>query len=333
MTPFVSVIIPIFNSEKWLERCIDSALKQTLVEIEIILVNDGSTDGSGALCDRYSQGDERVKTYHKPNGGVSAARQFGLEHATGDFIIYLDSDDFVEPTMYEELYRTALRDSSDIVTCDWISIEGENQYLDKYRIRKWSANTLAKALIYDHPTYLPIVLIRRSLFQRFNIAFPSNRVSYGEDTLVLIELLTRSIEEGDPVKVSYVSKHMYYYDKTANCSSLMKLSPAKMNLSQLRVFEYLQNNLNMKRFGREFYSRLSSYSFSAIWNDIYPFEDYLKLYTPHREGIKKYARKNAKRNLSLIALAGNYDRARRLLWLAYPYIIEDKINALIRKKL
>ena len=111
--PKVSVVIPVYNMAQYLQRCIDSVIKQTLEEIEIILVNDGSTDSSGRLCDEIARSDDRIKVVHKENAGLGFARNSGIEIATGQYIAFLDSDDYVEPEMYGELYALAARDHAD----------------------------------------------------------------------------------------------------------------------------------------------------------------------------------------------------------------------------
>lgn len=103
-SPKISVIVPVYNSEKYLPKCIDSILSQTYTDFELILVNDGSKDGSGDICDEYAQKDTRVRVFHKENGGVSSARNLGLEEAKGEWIAFVDSDDWVEEGYLKELY-------------------------------------------------------------------------------------------------------------------------------------------------------------------------------------------------------------------------------------
>ena len=98
--PKISVIVPVYNTEKYLHRCVDSILAQTFTDFELLLVNDGSPDKSGEICDEYAQKDTRVRVFHKENGGVSSARNLGLENAQGKWITYVDGDDWIEPTMY-----------------------------------------------------------------------------------------------------------------------------------------------------------------------------------------------------------------------------------------
>lgn len=111
----ISVIIPAYNAEQYLARCLDSLLAQTFTDWEAIVVNDGSRDGTGALLERYAAGDARIRALTKVNGGVSAARNLGLEAATGTFLLFVDSDDFLHPQTMEICHAQALRDSSDLV--------------------------------------------------------------------------------------------------------------------------------------------------------------------------------------------------------------------------
>ena len=117
----VSVIIPIFNTGAFLRRCVESVLGQTLTDIEVILVNDGSTDDSGKICDELAREDSRVIVIHKENEGVSIARNKGIEIAKGEYIGFVDSDDWIEPEMYYSLYNKAKETDSEIVMCDAVT--------------------------------------------------------------------------------------------------------------------------------------------------------------------------------------------------------------------
>lgn len=114
----VSIIIPIFNAEKYLEQCIESAINQTIRDIEIILINDGSTDSSEVICKKYASQDSRIIYYYKENEGLAAARQDGIERASGEYIGFIDSDDWVEPEMYEKMYVAAQSNNADVVLCN-----------------------------------------------------------------------------------------------------------------------------------------------------------------------------------------------------------------------
>ena len=102
--PLVSIIVPVYNIMEYLPRCVESLRNQTYETIEILLVDDGSTDGTGALCDRLAAEDSRIRVFHKENGGSSSARNLGIAQAKGEYLGFVDSDDYVEPDMYERLY-------------------------------------------------------------------------------------------------------------------------------------------------------------------------------------------------------------------------------------
>lgn len=123
--PKVSIIVPVYNAEKYLSECVDSLLSQTIEDIEIILVDDGSTDASPAMCDTYAAQDHRVKVIHKPNGRASSARNAGIRAATGEFIAFVDSDDWISPDMYEKM----LEPNADVCLCDYVRFRGEEQFL------------------------------------------------------------------------------------------------------------------------------------------------------------------------------------------------------------
>lgn len=116
----ISVIVPVYNVEKQLNRCIKSIINQTYKNLEILLVDDGSIDSSGKICDEYSKLDSRIKVIHKINGGLSDARNVGIENATGNFIAFIDSDDFIKNDFYEYLMRLQNRYNADIVECNFI---------------------------------------------------------------------------------------------------------------------------------------------------------------------------------------------------------------------
>ena len=117
MDPIISIIVPIYNVGKYLPKCIESILNQTFKNFELILVNDGSTDNSGVVCDDYEKKDTRIKIIHKSNGGVSSARNAGLYVAKGEYIGFVDPDDYIDKNMYEKLYRLCIDNNSDIAIC------------------------------------------------------------------------------------------------------------------------------------------------------------------------------------------------------------------------
>lgn len=115
--PEISVIVPVYNVEKYLQRCVDSILEQTFENIEILLVDDGSTDGSGAICDQYALKDSRIHVIHKKNGGLSDARNAGMDVSVGNYLSFVDSDDFIAPNMLQTLHDLAVKQQADISIC------------------------------------------------------------------------------------------------------------------------------------------------------------------------------------------------------------------------
>ncbi len=131
-SPLVSVIVPVYNAERYLGECLDSVLRQTYIHLEIILVDDGSPDGSGAICDAYAATNARVRVIHQANAGPSAARNAGLDHAKGTYILFIDADDRPHPTMAERLVARAEESDADLVQCRVFDVDedGENPRLN-----------------------------------------------------------------------------------------------------------------------------------------------------------------------------------------------------------
>lgn len=130
--PKVSVIVPVYQTEKYIRKCLQSLVDQTLCDIEIIVINDGSTDGSQSIIDEYSlHYATLVRSFYKENGGLSAARNFGINHATGDFIGFVDSDDEVSPTMFEDLYKLALKHDAEISFCNLQKVDENGKIIQQ----------------------------------------------------------------------------------------------------------------------------------------------------------------------------------------------------------
>ena len=135
----VSIIVPVYNTEKFLHRCIDSVLAQTYKDFELLLINDGSTDSSGTICDEYAAQDVRVRVFHKENGGVSSARNLGLDNAQGEWITFVDSDDWISKDYLKEL---AMHSDSDLVIADFV-VEGEGQWNEILPVGQWQGKELS----------------------------------------------------------------------------------------------------------------------------------------------------------------------------------------------
>ena len=121
--PLLSIIVPVYKVENYLQKCIDSILAQTFTDFELILVEDGSPDGCPALCDAAAAKDARIRVLHQKNGGLSAARNAGLDVARGEWIGFVDSDDYIAPEMYETLYKAVQNTGADLALCDYAAVD------------------------------------------------------------------------------------------------------------------------------------------------------------------------------------------------------------------
>lgn len=200
--PKVSVIVPIYNVEKYLEKCINSLLSQTLEDIQIILVNDGSKDNSGNIAKECEKNNKnRIIYVEKENGGLSDARNYGLKYATGDFIAFLDSDDYIEKNAYEEMYNKAIEENADYVECDFIW-----EFPNKIRVDKQYPYKNKKEML----SFVRVVawnkLIKRQLIIDNNLEFPKGlRYEDVEFTYKLIPFINKFANVDKPF-IHYVQR-------------------------------------------------------------------------------------------------------------------------------
>lgn len=204
----ISVVIPIYNVERYLDRCLMSILNQTYSELEIILVNDGSTDNSLAIAQRYARQDERFVLVSQSNAGLSAARNTGLEIATGEYVAFIDSDDWIEPIMFEELSLFFQLEEYDFV-CFRLQFDNLRRktnftYGKNYAVKSLSGtiNILKDALyVKNIPTAVWAKIYKRSFLEKYNIQFKEGIVN--EDTLFTLQVACRAIKVGFVNQVFY----------------------------------------------------------------------------------------------------------------------------------
>lgn len=205
MTPNVSIIMPVYNAEKYLHRAVDSILNQTMQEWELIMIDDGSRDSSPRICDEYAARDARIRVIHKANAGVSAARQDGIDAAQGEYTIHADSDDWVEPTMLEELYAKAKSEKADMVICDYYTNTLDKQTLNIQKPTDVMDNTQTiRDLFQQLHGSCCNKLVARACYSDYGIRFPEG-LNYCEDQLTIVRLLLH------PIKVSYLNRAFYHY--------------------------------------------------------------------------------------------------------------------------
>ena len=200
----VSIIVPAYNVEQYIEKCLESLVNQTLEDIEIIVVNDGSTDGTKQKIEEYKENyPEKIKYVEKENGGLSDARNYGLLYAQGRYVGFVDSDDYVEPNMFEEMYNKAQEENSDMVECDFIWEYPTGKRIDTgiiYKGRK-EAFLYARVVAWNK-------LIKRETLEKAQIRFPKG-LRY-EDTEFFYKLLP-SLN-----KISFVKTPMVHYIQRGN---------------------------------------------------------------------------------------------------------------------
>lgn len=327
----VSVIIPIYNAEKWLKRCVDSVLSQSLQDIEILLIDDGSFDDSGLICDRYSKTNPKVKAFHKKNEGIADTRQFGLEKASGEYIIFLDSDDYVSPDMYSTLYKKAKEQQADLVYSDWYSIEGDRFFYDRFHFPSWTREGLLKGYLKNQPGFLVTVLIRRSLFAELHVSLGNLYNVSCEDKINIVTLLSTALRNNRVLKIAYVPKAFYYYDKTINPNSSMKKNTQELYKKKVSDWKTIKEIIDSDKFGKYHAERLVEYAFYAIWNKLYDETTFKTLYEPFTDYIRSFSPPSSRKRIVLIALNQGVVQALEYKWIAYPFLLREKTRLFIRK--
>jgi glycosyltransferase involved in cell wall biosynthesis len=195
--PSVSLILPVYNTFLFIDDCLNSLVEQTFLNLEIILVDDGSTDGSSEKCDLWAKVDPRVRTVHIANSGVSEARNTGLKIATGDYILFIDPDDvLLDNSSITKIVETAIEHAADVLVFTYQRIDENGNTIDGYSERRFpsgkiSADEACKRLFsYDFGNYIWRLLIKRQLFNESKIQFP--KYSTYEDLVVVTEILINS---------------------------------------------------------------------------------------------------------------------------------------------
>lgn len=204
-SPAISVIVPIYNMEKLMRKCLDSILAQTFQDYECLLIDDGSKDGSPAICDEYAAKDPRFKAFHKPNGGLSDARNYGIERAQGDYTIFFDPDDWVDADCLTDMYAKAQETDADMVMCDLYYNDPYRQSYSKQEPTSLNHNDVLKDLIVGKVYGFTVTkFLRRTLYQQYDLQYPVGM--YGcEDQYTMCKLLKNDI------KIAYLPKAYYHY--------------------------------------------------------------------------------------------------------------------------
>ena len=250
----VSVIIPVYNVEKYLKRCLDSIVNQTLKDIEIIIVNDGSTDNSKKICEKYLNNDKRIRLINQANKGVSVARNNGIVNSNGEYIIFIDADDYCENNMFEELLKLACFNKNSLVVCGYYKVFKNN----KICVLSNESETINKNKIYEKILtteevggYLWNKIFKASIIKDNNIKF-NTKVNYCEDILFVNEYV-KKIKD-----IKYIVIPLYYYRMRKNSATNNFIS--EKNIGILDAYSLLCNLYCDKEFIKKIkYEYLKSY--------------------------------------------------------------------------
>ena len=213
----ISIIVPVYNTEKYLRRCVDSILAQTFTDFELLLIDDGSSDRSGVICDEYALKDSRVRVFHKENGGVSSARNLGLDNATGEWISFVDSDDWIDGNY---LFDLLIDETCDLNVCNF-KIEGSDEKWDAAieegtQLTPSIENLFKNGGFSGYAFFGPTCkLFRKSIIDKNKIRYREN-ISSGEDTLFVLEFFCY-ID-----KYFGIEKNLYHYWQPGNGLSSQK---------------------------------------------------------------------------------------------------------------
>lgn len=239
-TPAISVIVAVYNARQYLNRCADSILAQDFEDFEVLLIDDGSTDGSGEMCDEYAKKDKRVRVFHKENGGVSSARQLGIEEAKGEYSIHADSDDWIESNMLSGMYDEISRNGSDILIVDFYTNTSSNkQRLNKQEPTGYTADALLSDMLSGKIMgSLWNKLIRHGLYKTHNITFPAG-INYCEDQIVAAELFLKTS------KISYLPRAYYHY--MDNPGSITRKPTKKAFGWRMAYIQYMEDMLDREK--------------------------------------------------------------------------------------
>ncbi|MBE6091229.1 MAG: glycosyltransferase [Clostridium beijerinckii] len=222
----ISVIVPVYNVEKYLPQCIDSILNQTEKNLEIILVDDGSLDNSGKICDEFSKKDDRIVVIHKKNNGLSSARNAGLEIAKGNYIGFVDSDDWLDKSMYEILLKLLKENNSDISCCDFFKTansDGSIPHIDNEIINSY--NNIESLNNFYNDLYTQTVVAWNKLYKRElfkDISYPVGKIHEDEGTTYKLYYKAN--------KITYTNMPLYYYRITPNSITTSKFNKKRLDI-------------------------------------------------------------------------------------------------------
>ena len=268
----ISIVVPIYNVEKYLEKCLDSILAQDYFDYEVLLINDGSKDNSEEICLRYASKHQNFSYYKKENGGLSDARNYALPFTKGEYICFIDSDDYIRKDYLSKLYEKAQEDNSDIVICDYY-----DKYEDKEILRKGKAN-INDNEIKDYLLSPPNAwnkLYKKELFINNNIEYAKGL--YYEDLATTPLLLLNA------KKISYVEEALYYYIQRSG--SIM--NQVEYNPKNDDIFEVLNIITNYYKKHHKYDEYKDEFEYIAITRLLHDYVLRIYKYPQAKDGINK----------------------------------------------
>jgi glycosyltransferase EpsH len=282
--PKVSIIVPIYNKERYLEKSITSILNQTLIDLEVILVNDGSFDNSLDICNKFSSQDKRIKVIDQKNGGVSVARNTGLAKAKGEYIAFLDPDDWVEQNMYSSMYNNCVETGSEICICNYYKDSGEaispvtmnltNHILNKNEIiNEIILNMLAPKDINSRNNSMMgnvwRLLIKKELIDEYSINFPPG-IPLMEDLIFCLKAFTKT------KKICIDRGHFYHYCIQEDSASIVyRENRLELLLGVMKIIESLLEEEDLYHLSKQrLNNRYVNLAISAIINEAHKSNPY-----------------------------------------------------------
>lgn len=242
----ISIIVPVYNAAATIGRMLDSIKEQSMSDFEVLMINDGSTDASGNILDGYHKEDSRFKVIHKNNGGVASARQIGIEHAEGEYVIHADSDDWLDSTMLEELYAKAKKEDADIVICDYFTNNNNGQHYVIQQPSSLVPQQVMRDMFQQLHGSCCNKLVKRVCYNKIGARFFPG-IDYCEDLFFWYQILSHSW-----VKVAYLNKAFYHYycaighDSIVGCYNKERLRKGDLLVKKWRRY-FRKARLKMKR--------------------------------------------------------------------------------------
>lgn len=276
--PKISIIVAVYNSEPYIRRCLDSIKNQTYGNFEVLLINDGSKDKSGDICEEYSKIDKRFVTFHQTNKGICNVRCFGINMANGEYIIHIDPDDWIENNTLELMIAECTKYNLDICTCsikyEYKDIELNKTHSKIEKIQDYLYNRFTKEAI----TLLQITpslinkLIKTNVYRKNIIKYPE-LVKSGEDICIFYQIYSNDL------KIKIIDKDLYHYDKSINQSSLTKDDNHIIDI--IKCYDLILNLTNNHNVKDICYFEIANHANNAVYDSNVNRKEYRKILYTH----------------------------------------------------